>query len=105
MASTDYTHLIIVCCHGIWPGGPTRGQDENEWLIADFQRGETPTFVEHIKAGVAALADDQYARQEISDNEIGFQFDRKFDPRSTKFSKSWLVFSGYVFRSSHGLVY
>ncbi|KAF5018909.1 hypothetical protein F66182_9104 [Fusarium sp. NRRL 66182] len=53
------THLIIVCCHGVWLGGPARGQAEDEWLIADFQRGETPTFVQHIKAGVQAHAKDR----------------------------------------------
>ncbi|UKZ48465.1 hypothetical protein TrVGV298_002690 [Trichoderma virens] len=51
-------HLIVVCCHGIWNGGQSNGANEDEWLIADFQRGETPTFIEHIKAGIRCLAQD-----------------------------------------------
>ncbi|KAG8677489.1 hypothetical protein FPOAC2_03597 [Fusarium poae] len=101
MTSTDSTHLIIVCCHGVWLGGPTHGYDENEWLIADFQRGETLTFIEHIKAGVAALAEDYgnvTPEKQVGDDKIGFSRSCHFDTRSTDFSKSWLVFSGAATR-------
>lgn len=53
------SNLIIVCCHGIWLGGPSKGHNESEWLIADFQHGETPTFIEHIKAGIQCLSEDR----------------------------------------------
>jgi hypothetical protein len=60
------SHLIVLCCHGIWLGGPSRGQDESEWLIADFQSGETPTFIEHIKASLRLLEADPEALLVIS---------------------------------------
>ncbi len=48
------TDLIIVCCHGIWLGPSF---DEKYWLIQDFQRGETETFIEHIKIGLRQLVE------------------------------------------------
>ncbi|KAI0885893.1 FolC bifunctional protein [Annulohypoxylon maeteangense] len=61
MASELPRNLIVVCCHGIWLGGPSLGHNEDEWLIAEFQKGETPTFIEHIKAGLRVLKEDKNA--------------------------------------------
>lgn len=77
--TVDINTLIIVCGHAIWSGArhsdctPIRPNndetpnlvrsvcshddvnDEQQWLIKDFQQGETGTFVKHIRIGMMLL--------------------------------------------------
>lgn len=34
--------------------------DAQSRLIEPFQKGETPTFIDHVKAGLKALAEDSH---------------------------------------------
>ncbi|KAG6353591.1 hypothetical protein INS49_005553 [Diaporthe citri] len=61
MSMQPPSHLILVCGHAIWAGGPSNGQDESEWIIQGWKKGETPTYTAHIKAGLKILGEDDRA--------------------------------------------
>ncbi|WPH01794.1 Hypothetical protein R9X50_00464700 [Acrodontium crateriforme] len=63
-AASQYTHLLLVCCHAVFTR-EHEWRDENAWLLKDFQKsnastgklGEHHTFVAHIlTAAFAAIA-------------------------------------------------
>ncbi|KAH8685899.1 hypothetical protein BGZ60DRAFT_396378 [Tricladium varicosporioides] len=58
MSSPPETHLIVVCCHSIYKGGPTKGHSPSEWLLSPFQSSppEHTTFISHIRRGLQILS-------------------------------------------------
>lgn len=52
-------NLVIVACHGIWKGGPTLGESDDEWTLEPYQRGwnETLLWIQHIETGVEIVKD------------------------------------------------
>jgi hypothetical protein len=63
-ALSSPSHAIVVCCHAIYVKPPKTlsdqipSQDEKNWLIESFQRGETSTYIDHIETGVSLLIQD-----------------------------------------------
>jgi hypothetical protein len=51
---TEVTHLVLVACHGIWTGGASKGEQEEEWVLESFQKGKgvQDSFLRHIEEGV-----------------------------------------------------
>lgn len=52
--------LIIVAGHAICVC-PERPLEDSSWVLLDYQKGEPPKYVEHIRAGVTAAASDPRA--------------------------------------------
>lgn len=45
----EATHMVMVPGHAIWKGGSTQGRLSSEWEVADFQKGQTDTFIKHVQ--------------------------------------------------------
>lgn len=50
---------MIVACHGIWKGGLTLGESDDEWTLEPYQKGwnETLVWIQHIETGVEVVKD------------------------------------------------
>ena len=72
-------HLILVAGHAVYVAPDfARPEADESWLLQDFQRGEPPFYIEHIRRGVELTAADAGALLMFS----GGQTRREAGPRS-----------------------
>jgi hypothetical protein len=53
----DLDKLIVVAGHAVYVGQAQRAAaNDNSWVLQDFQNGEPPCYIEHIRFGVELAA-------------------------------------------------
>lgn len=85
MSWTDLRHLVLVAGHAI-PHRFDRLDSDDGWCLKPFQKGEGPSYIEHVRTGVAEAAKDPQALLIFA----GTQSDHAAGPRSEA-QGYWLI--------------
>ncbi|EPX74809.1 uncharacterized protein SOCG_02291 [Schizosaccharomyces octosporus yFS286] len=56
---SNLNHLIIIAGHAVWLGGSSKGQEDSEWILEPYQKGEGKVFASHIYKGLELLEQDE----------------------------------------------
>ncbi|EPY50931.1 hypothetical protein SPOG_00534 [Schizosaccharomyces cryophilus OY26] len=56
---SNLNHLIIIAGHAVWLGGSSQGQEDSEWILEPYQKGEGKVFAEHARKGLNLLEQDE----------------------------------------------
>ena len=81
--TSPYTELIMVACHATLIGIDHSNIDnEDNWSLAEMQRGQLATYIDHIQKGVELAAANPHAILMFS----GGQTRREAGPRSEAYS-------------------
>lgn len=77
-------HLIILPCHSVWSGGPSKGEQRDEWHLAPFQYegNDHLCFIDHVSKSIKELKNDPHAVLVIS----GGQTQKDAGPQSEAYS-------------------
>lgn len=62
--AANLTTLVLVACHSVYTGLDYRSDDVSSWYLLDYQRGvqgQGESFLEHIRLGIDAAADEPSA--------------------------------------------
>ena len=55
-------NLVLVACHAVYAADDfARPSDDASWSLQEFQRGEPPFYLEHVRRGVELAAEDEGA--------------------------------------------
>ena len=89
LAPAAITDLVVVACHAVYLGrGAGDADDDGQWLLQPFQKGEPRFYVDHVRAGVGLAAAASTALLVFS----GGQTRREAGPRSE--ADSYLALAG-----------
>lgn len=67
-------HLIVVACHAVYVSEDfTDPLSDLSWFLQDFQKGEPPFYVEHIRKGVELADNDKKALLVFSGGQTRYE--------------------------------
>ena len=67
-------HLIIVACHAVYVAEDfSEPLSDSSWFLQDFQKGEPPFYVEHIRRGIELADDDKEALLVFSGGQTRYE--------------------------------
>lgn len=79
----DLSKLILVAGHAVYVGKDQRAAASDEaWVLLDFQRGEPPCYVEHIRSGVELAASQLDSLLVFSGGQTRAEAGRKSEAKS-----------------------
>lgn len=101
---TQCNHLVLVAGHAVYVAEDFNAiEADDSWFLQEFQKGEPPFYIEHIRRGVEIAADDQKALLVFSGGQTRFKAGTRSEAQSYWLianHKKWWQYHNVVDRST-----